>query len=167
MKIALISDIHDRLDHLQSVLNEIAKRDVSTLLFCGDFNAPFAFKALAEGFTKPIHVIFGNNEGDKFAIAMAARPHAHVTLHGEYAALELGGRKVGLTHYPFYAEAMAKSGDFDLVGFGHDHEPRILTFGKCLAVNPGSVMGNKASAGFALYDTKTHQAELINLFDLA
>lgn len=161
MAIAILSDIHEHRDNLMTALATInANPDVEALLFCGDFCAPPLAMALATGFAKPIHVVFGNNDGDRFMIAKLMQGHPHVTLHGEHAAIEIGGRKIAMTHYPFYGEALGKSGDFDLACFGHDHEARILEFGSNLAVNPGSIIGNKTPPSLAVYDTDAHRVTL-------
>ena len=70
---------------------------------------------------------------------------------GQDAGIELGGRRIFLVHYRHYAEAMAATGDWDLVCCGHDHNANIHTV-KNLAgkytwlVNPGTVGGIKAPA---------------------
>ena len=161
MKIAILSDIHEHKDNLLMALDTINKDpEIEALLFCGDFCAPPIAMALTTGFTKPIHIVFGNNDGDRFMIANVTRDKSHVTIHGEHAAIELGGRKIAMTHYPFYGTALGKSGDFDLVCFGHDHDARIIEYGKCLTINPGSIMGNKTPSSFAIYDTLAHAATL-------
>jgi putative phosphoesterase len=164
MKIAILSDSHDNVPNMLSAMDQIQKSNVQVILFCGDFSAPFMIEVFNE-FKGDVHVVFGNNDGDRFRMAMNAKKYSYVTLHGEYAALNLGGRRIGMTHYPFYAEAMAKSGDFDMVAFGHDHTARILNFDKALAINPGAIMqaknGNPPS--FAIYDTTAHAATLYAL----
>lgn len=161
MKIAIISDTHDNKANLALALKAIQEKGATTLLFCGDFCAPFMLKEMASQFSGDIHVVFGNNDGDQFSMTSIAQDLPNMILHGEYAALNLGGKRIGMTHYPFYAEAMAKSGDYDLVCFGHDHEARVLTFGAGLAVNPGCLY--EKPAAFAIYDTTAHAATLFKL----
>lgn len=163
MKIAILSDAHDAKDNMQLAVQKITEQGADVLLFCGDFCAPPLAKVLTD-FKNPIHVVFGNNDGDRFTMVKVTAAASHLTFHGEYADLVLDGKRVGMTHYPFYAEKMAKSGDFDLVAFGHDHAARIEDHGACLAINPGSL--NPAmtqTVGFAIYDTATHTAELFGL----
>jgi uncharacterized protein len=165
MKIAILSDTHENKDNLKQALETVTPLKVDRVLFCGDLCGPFMIKQFGEYFSGPIDMVFGNNDGDRFRMAQNASQIPHITLHGEYAALEIDGKRIGMTHYPFYATAMAKSGDYDLVVFGHDHELRIETHGACLAVNPGTIyehyLGNPPS--FAIYDTVTHTATLHDL----
>ena len=86
MKIAILSDIHDNIWQLEVLLADL-KADA--LLFCGDFCAPFTLAQLAEGFNGPIHVVFGNNDGDQYLLSQVAGKFAHVTLHGDFAELEM------------------------------------------------------------------------------
>lgn len=165
MKIAILSDSHDHLDNLTQALERINALGADALLFCGDFCAPPVAAALVT-FPKEIHIVLGNNDGDRLNIARRVLGHDHVTLHGEHAELILDGKRIGMTHYPFYADKMAKSGDFDLVCFGHDHKARIENYDACLAVNPGALnnmMTGGEKASFALYDTQTHSATLYTL----
>jgi putative phosphoesterase len=165
MKIVILSDAHDHLDNLKKALDKVNALGADALLFCGDFCAPPVAAAIG-AWGKETHIVLGNNDGDRLNIARRVLGLSHVTLHGEYADIMLDGKRVGMTHYPFYADKMAKSGDFDLVCFGHDHNARIETYGTCLAVNPGSLndmMTGGEKASLALYDTQTHTATLYPL----
>jgi len=160
MKIAVLSDIHDNIWQLEALLADL---EADALLFCGDFCAPFTLAQLAEGFNGPIHAVFGNNDGDQFLLSQVAARFAHVTLHGDFTELEMGGRQVVVTHYPEIGEALARCGAYDLVCHGHSHEQVIERKGRTLRVNPGEVMGRFGLSTFALYDTETGQAEIVTV----
>ena len=161
MRIAILSDIHDNIWKLDEVLKQL--EGVDALIFCGDFCAPFTLAAIAEGFPGPVHVVFGNNDGDKWLLTRVADKAGNVTLHGAFAALELGDRKIAVTHYPEIAEGMAASGLYDLVCYGHNHTRKIERVGATLKVNPGEVMGRFGVSSYAVYDTETGGAEIVEL----
>lgn len=69
MKIAILSDIHDHIDKLNAVLEQI-KGKVETIIFCGDMCAPFPAKILGSCGI-PVYACLGN--GDEDHIAMQAR----------------------------------------------------------------------------------------------
>lgn len=165
MKIAILSDSHENKENLKQALETVTRLKIERLLFCGDLCGPFMIKQFGENFSGPIDMVFGNNDGDRFRMAMNAAAIPHITLHGEYAALEIDGKRIGMTHYPFYADAMAKSGDYDLVCFGHDHEVRINHYGNCIAVNPGLTYEHylEKPPTFAIYDTSDHRVTIHNL----
>ncbi|MCW8918131.1 MAG: hypothetical protein OQL08_04895 [Gammaproteobacteria bacterium] len=45
--------------------------------------------------------------------------------HAQDAGLELGGKHIFIILYPHYAEAMALTGDGDIVCCAHEHRPAI------------------------------------------
>jgi putative phosphoesterase len=158
MKIAIVSDIHDNIWKLETLL---AGLEADALLFCGDFCAPFTLAQIGEGFDGPIHAVFGNNDGDQLLLARIASKHPQVSLHGDFAELAFDGRRVALTHYPQIGKALAEGGTYDLVCHGHSHERIVESVGDTLRVNPGEVMGRFGLSTYAIYDTQTGRAELI------
>ncbi|MGB5605495.1 MAG: metallophosphoesterase family protein, partial [Gammaproteobacteria bacterium] len=80
--------------------------------------------------------------------------------YGQDAGIELGKRRIFIVHYPHYAEAMATTGDWDLVCCGHDHKAAIRSIDniagtQTLLVNPGTVGGIQAPATWILGDLET------------
>lgn len=161
MRVAILSDIHDNIWKLADVLTQTSEGD--TLVFCGDFCAPFTLTQIAEGFSGPVHVVWGNNDGDKWLLTRNANAAGNVTLHGEMAELELGGRIIAVNHYPHIARPLAESGDYDAVFYGHDHTARVERIGDALLVNPGEVMGRLGKSTFAWYDTETGEVEIVEV----
>lgn len=160
MKIAVLSDVHDNIWNLRKALKRMEGADA--LLFCGDFCAPFSLKMLADGFSGPIHAVRGNNDGDAFLLMRVASRYEHVTLYSEaLAEVTLGDRRIAVVHYPHLAKAIAPSGKYDAVFFGHSHQAAKMWEGRTLVLNPGEVMGRFGKATFALYDTEAHDAEFV------
>jgi len=160
MKIAILSDIHDNIWVLRELLAEL---DADAILFCGDFCAPFTLREIAERFGGPIHVIFGNNDGDQWLIGQVAGGFPQVTIHGDFAELTLGGKRVAMTHYPPIGHALARSGVYDLVCYGHDHQRVAEQMGTTALVNPGEVMGRFGLSTYAIYDTVNGQARIVEV----
>ena len=158
MLVAVLSDIHDNIWKLEEVLKELG--EAKELVFCGDFCAPFTLAQIADGFPGRVHVVFGNNDGDKLLLSRVAAQAGNVILHGEFAELELGGRKVAATHYPAIAAGLAASDRYDLVCFGHSHRVAEERVGDTLLLNPGEVMGRFGRSTYVLYDTDTGEATL-------
>ena len=156
MKVAVLSDIHDRLDHLEAVLKAVSETGAERLFFLGDFCAPFSLAALAEGFAGPIDAVFGNNDGDQFLLCQIAAKYAHVTFHAPLAELEVEGRAVALNHYPELSRRLAESGAYAAVFSGHDHQRYLHAVGETLWANPGEIMGRFGVVSFGLWDTTTN-----------
>ena len=161
MRIGIISDIHDNIWALERVLQGVASCDA--LLCLGDICSPFTLTAIAEGFAGPVHVVWGNNDGDRLLLARNAEKAGNVTLHGEFAELELGECSIAMTHYPQLARALAKSRAYALVCYGHDHQRNAAQVGGSWLVNPGEVMGRFGVISYAVYDTDRRRAEIIEL----
>jgi uncharacterized protein len=160
MKIAVCSDIHDNLAALDTALIEMRAADAEVLFFCGDFNAPFTLKALAEGFPGDVHVVWGNNDGDQWLMTEIAHQVDNVTLHGIFAEVDLEGYRVAVVHYPRLARALAQADLYDLVCYGHNHEAHQARFGRTLLLNPGEMMGRFGPSRYAIVDTAQAAAEL-------
>ncbi len=151
MKLVICSDIHDNIWVLEQALKHMPRE--ATLLFCGDFCAPFTLVQLAEGFAGPIHIIWGNNDGDKWLLTQQAARFSHVQLHGELAELELSGKCIAANHYPDIARRIAESGQSHIVCYGHDHIAfdEVLANGTLL-LNPGELMGRLGKSTYAIVD---------------
>ena len=165
MRIAILSDIHDNVWKLDAAL--AAVRDADVLLCCGDLCSPFIAHQLGRGFARPIHIVFGNNDGDLYRITMNARRYDHVRLHGELFRGEFDGRRFAMNHYDNIARQLAASGEFDVVCFGHNHVFEIARIGAALAINPGAIMGatfapdgsrTDVPSTFVIYETATGHA---------
>lgn len=158
MKIAVLSDSHDHLANVETAVSRLPGLGAEALLFLGDFCAPFTLQLMAEKFTAgPIHAVFGNNDGDPYLLCRVAGGFPHVHLHGHYAELTLGERKIGIFHYPDVARRIAESGQLDAVFSGHDHQSYVHQIGKTIWANPGEIMGRFGKPGFGIYDTAAHQ----------
>ena len=155
MRITICSDIHDNIWKLADALPGMNDGDV--LLFCGDFCAPFTLAQLAEGFKGPVHVVWGNNDGDARLLSKVAAAAGNVVLHGELAELDLNGFKVAVNHYPEIAVGLAESGRYDLVCYGHDHTLRTEKLGNTWFINPGEMMGRFGESSYVILDTETQE----------
>lgn len=162
MKVAIVSDIHDNLPLLRKALDGC--QHAQALICCGDLCSPFVARELGQGFAGPIHVVFGNNDGDRFRIAANATKFPQLQFHGEYVELDLGGKRFAVNHFDNLGRALAGSGTFDVVCFGHNHKYEVTPAGRTLLINPGEIYGGLTGhSTFVLYDTATAQAARVDL----
>lgn len=167
MKIAIVSDIHDNLKHLNFVLDYCETHDIEHMICCGDLCSPFIIGALGESQIN-CHIVFGNNDGDRFQMLKVAEEYVNLRLHGEYIGSEdnllvLDGVRFGVTHYPFYAKTMVKTGWYDAVFYGHTHTYHKQKFGQALLLNPGEVLGGFNLPSFAVYETQYRGCEKVEI----
>ena len=159
-KIAIFSDSHDQIAHLNQALDAALAAGAEVLLHCGDLCAPFMLNQIGERFSGPVHVVFGNNDGDGRLLQVIAARHPQIHLHGIYPELEVDGRQLAMIHYPEPARRIAQSGQFDLVCYGHDHTKLLAQMGRGWLLNPGELLGMKGVVSWALYDTQTGQTTI-------
>jgi putative phosphoesterase len=160
MKIAILSDSHDNWQNLEKAIKIVNKNKCEILLFAGDLITPSALPMILEKFKgREGHLIFGNNEGEKFGYTKLALESKRFTLHGDTYEGEIDGVKIFMNHYPRIAELAAKSGEFDLVIHGHNHTAKDEKVGNTILLNPGEIKGVKGQASFAVFDTKTKEVK--------
>ena len=166
MKICIVSDSHDNRPLLKAAVADAKARGAQAVMHCGDVVAPTALRVL-QPIGLPVHVIHGNNMGDTYAMfQLAQEPQSVVYYHGQDAGLDLAGRRIFLVHYPHYAQAMALTGDWDLVCFGHDHRAKVdrvtnQAGGETVLVNPGTVAGVGAEPSYAFGDLDSMEFEVL------
>jgi putative phosphoesterase len=163
MKIAVFSDSHDQIAHLERALAAANAAGAGVLLHCGDLCAPFMLDRLGRHFAGPIHVVFGNNDGDGRLLQTIAAKYARMTLYGIYGEFPVDNRKVALIHYPEPARRIAESGQLDLVCYGHNHLKAVEHIGQAVLANPGELLGMQGAPTWGLYDTATGEFSLETL----
>lgn len=183
MKTLVCSDIHDHLDNFKSVMEAAKAADCSSMICCGDLCSPFVIDLIHQFWSGPVHIVFGNNDGDKLTIYKKAEKanrdrsaNAAINIHGEYLTSRQGNAIDGIPphislavyHYPEPAMAMAESGIYKCVFYGHTHKPELNKIGDCLAANPGSVMGwapgeEKNSPSFLIVNWENGETDLVYL----
>ncbi len=160
MKIGIMSDSHDRIDAIDKAIEFFNSSRVEHVLHAGDLVSPFVAPRFAKLKAK-LHYVFGNNEGDREFLRVKFGEIGVVPL-GNFASLELGGRKIALLHgtHEEIVSALVKSGSFDVVVRGHTHQ-REISGNKPILINPGETCGYlTGKRTVALLDLKTLTAEV-------
>ncbi len=166
MKILLISDIHDNEHNLREVIKLAIAKNVEEVIALGDYCYPGIIRYFATLNFK-FRCIFGNNDGDRAGMMQdSMNSNGKVIFsRGEFDQYEISGKKIFVTHYPQIAEAVALSGKYSAVFYGHDHVLRNEKLpNNCLLVNPGEICGTKtATVTFAIWDSETNTAEIFDV----
>jgi putative phosphoesterase len=166
MKIALMSDSHDNWSNLQKAVDIANKQGCEHLVFAGDLISPPGLKVL-EKFSGEVHTVLGNNEGEVEWYVKFVGDRDNVTLYGNCAELEFGGKKIYLQHYPRAAEIAAQSNLFDICVYGHNHQYSVGKLGNTLLLNPGTVHGykhiNRVEATCMILDLSNMKVEKVVL----
>lgn len=154
MKIGILSDTHDRLPTFRRALQLFARLQVDAVFHAGDLVAPFAAKLLmAEADVLPaalfpgrVHVIYGNNDGERDGLQkilpQIVDGPLRVTL--DTPGCGTGQTTIAMAHFIEWFKPA------DLVGAnvvisGHNHTPAIetrqISDREVLFINPGECCG--------------------------
>jgi len=132
---------------------------VVQVLHAGDIVSPFTFELLRT-LQAPFGGVFGNNDGDRLLLRERSAGALHVQPH----FVTLDNIHGVIVHEPILVKSLSRSGDFDLVIYGHTHVPDVHREGATLVVNPGKAAYlNKGRATVAVLETETREVRIIEL----
>ncbi len=159
MLIGVIADTHDNQPMTRRAIEFFNGKHIDYMIHAGDFTSPFTVK-LFKDLRCRYSGIFGNNDGDKLLL----QERSEGNIKNAPLVLTLAGKKIVVIHEHHIVEALAGSGHFDAVIYGHTHEPVIKKIKNSLLLNPGEVCGwlyGKPTA--ALLDLEKMEAEIQEL----
>jgi putative phosphoesterase len=163
MILGVMSDSHDHLENIGKAVAAFTERRIGALIHGGDLCSPFVFRELEKlkSSCPRMWAVFGNNDGDR--VLLTEKGRGFCTFRDGALTLELADRRIAVMHYPDVAESLHRSGDFDLVIYGHNHQARVEGSDRIL-LNPGSCAGYLAQrATIAVVDLVGLEVELIEL----
>jgi uncharacterized protein len=158
-KIAIISDSHDNLVNLEKCLLFCEDAGVDLVFHCGDWCAPSTLKFAREVFSEKICGVFGNVHGEDEEMFEKAK-EVDIDLKKDKNEITIDNIRMAIVHKPDEARELAETKNFDLIFYGHTHEPWQEKVGDTFIVNPGTLAGMFMRATFAMYDTETRKLEL-------
>lgn len=134
--------------------------EVDVVLHCGDVGGQ---DVVRQFHAWPTHFVAGNCDYDLDALGQAVRAE-NQHWHELFGDLTIDGRRVALLHshdHKAFRRA-CRSGDYDLVCYGHTHVAEIEQSTTTLVLNPGAVYrANPHSV--AVVETSTLEATIIPL----
>jgi uncharacterized protein len=158
MKIAIVSDTHNNWANFEKAIKWMNKEKISLILHCGDIMSQDTINDAKKSFEGKIEFVKGNADYDM--PALPEKMELEIKLESPSASSGRLSLKVAFCHFPDLAKKMAKSGEYDLVFYGHSHRAWDEKVGKCHMINPGELAGQFYKATFAVYDTGTENLEL-------
>lgn len=164
-----MSDSHDNLIAIDKALKVFREYEIDVLIHLGDIISPFALSKILE-FPAKIIVVTGNNDGDLLQLKEIAMKGGAVLKQFTYT-VAIANKKIYLTHgfgskeqTKSYVEAIALTGLYDLILYGHTHEVAASYKGNTLILNPGEVCGYLTGyQSVAIVDLESMRHNLVNL----
>jgi len=153
MKIAIISDSHDRLSSLKPFFEIIEDEKIDYIFHAGDVVFPPFFNEFFKRGLK-VFCVKGNNDGEVNYLKETLEKNGGKFFY-EYMEIEFENRKILMQHKPDLLKSIAKSGDYDVIIFGHTHKVVNEKIGNTLFLNPGTLSGYLAEfKSFMILDLK-------------
>ena len=158
MKIAIVSDTHDRADRVTRALDLARDRGAEVVIHCGDIVGPEIVE-LFRGWTA--HFVFGNCDWDQTGLRVAIAAIS-ATCHENYGHLEIEGVPLAFIHGHDMdlMDDLRTSGAFAYLFHGHTHFAMDRQFGPTRVINPGALQ-RAAIKTFVVLDLATGKAESV------
>lgn len=161
-KIAIISDSHDNLTRINQMLKILEKKNIQTIVHCGDVCSFRVLNYLCKNFKKQIYLSIGNVDTDH-ELNQEKNNLANLKIFPKFGEIKINSLNIAFVHFPNKAQELAHTKKYDFVFYGHTHQPWEEEINNCKLINPGTLAGLFSKSTFAILDTKTKNLELIIL----
>lgn len=157
MKIAIISDTHNRHDHVRRALKQATQRQADLIIHCGDIEDTDTVWLFPPG----THFVFGNCDWDRVSLRDVIQ-ELGATLHEPFGELELAGKKVAFVHGDDkkLLDRLEQCGQYDIVCHGHTHVASDVQSGSTRIINPGALHRVRTRT-FAVLDLSSGSLESV------
>lgn len=149
---------------LKHVLGFAKKVKISAIIHCGDWDNIEAVRVFCDTDGIPVYGVLGNSDIDPQIITSLKK--ANIVFNPDFLELELGGKKIGVSHFPEGLKEAVESQKYDVLFCGHIHSKYKRTAGKTLIVRPGAldkIINPLVKPSFAVYETKANDVEFVDL----
>ena len=158
--IGVMADSHDNKLGVLAAIRLFRDRQIGLLLHAGDYIAPFNAGWMSD-IGVPLIGVFGNNDGERFGLKAMFADLGDI--HRAPYRFEFKGKRFLMLHEPDEVDALAESGHYDVIIYGHTHEIDVRE-GKTLVINPGETGGwTTGRSTAALLDLSTMGVEIVDL----
>ncbi len=161
MKVGLMTDTHENLAKIKKGVEIFNERKVDLVLHCGDIISPITFKIFKD-LRCNIKFVFGNNDGERPFLISKFQGKGEFYNNGY--EFELAGKKFIMMHEPIGIDALAESGKYDYILYGHTHKQDIRDIGKSKIINIGETSGILTGEAYiGILDVESGGLEVIKI----
>jgi hypothetical protein len=148
--IGVMSDSHDNIIKIKKAVEIFNEKKCDLVIHAGDFIAPFSVREL-EKLNCPIKAVYGNCDGEKLGLKKVFSSVGEI--QESPLIFEYNNLKIFVCHVPNNLDNLAHSGKFNIIIYGHTHEPKAERKNNTLILNPGETCGWLSGKGtIALID---------------
>lgn len=163
MRIGVLSDTHDNLDNLLTVLEILRQRGIETVVHCGDLT-DFSLISHFSGFR--LIYLTGNMDAASGTIKKRVEQMREDNFAGLVFQGNLDGVMVAATHSHLEGKVMelVQEKRFGWIFHGHTHKRRDETIQGTRIINPGALGGLvRGPRSFCIVDLTAGEVEFIEL----
>ncbi|HIP93195.1 MAG TPA: metallophosphoesterase [Desulfurobacteriaceae bacterium] len=162
MKLAILSDSHDRMDKIFKFIEIVKKENINLVIHLGDFVAPFTFK-LGFNLLKDENIkfvgVFGNNDGEIIGLLNASYGEIYKPPH----FLEIKNKKFLIMHEPYFIDDIMTN-KVNFILYGHTHQIDIRKKENLTIINPGELCGYiTQKSTFVILDLEKEKIQVIEV----
>lgn len=156
MKLLVISDSHGHVVNLKHVMGFAKKFEIDAVVHCGDWDNVESVETVLS-FGIPLYTVLGNAD---VRVEVIEKLKAKSEKFSEdFLELDLGGRKIGITHKPSDLKKYFENKKLDIIFCGHRHSKDESIVAGVKVVRPGAIINGN---NFAIYDTNSGKIEFID-----
>ena len=143
MQIGVVSDTHNNLKNIDTIINLFNEADVSSVVHTGDITSAKSLEKFS-GLKSKLIGVYGNNDRGEIGIQEVADKN-NFSFQEPPALITLYKKKIAIFHEPDLIDAfLLKNKNIDIVIHGHTHRYRNETKNGVLFFNPGECAGMHA-----------------------
>ena len=160
MILGILSDTHDRVETMAAAMELLRRHGAEFFIHCGDVGSERVLDHLAG---VPAAFVFGNTDWDRPALSRYAE-QIGVACHGDLADLDLGGRKIAVTHGDDFKlkQRLLTEQRHDYLLQGHTHVRADQRVGRTRLINPGALHRAREKT-VALLDTVADRLQFLSV----
>ncbi len=169
MLVGVVSDSHDDIASTRRAAEFMRTSGVEAVIHLGDYIAPFTLRELARAVGVPIEGVIGNNDGE-VSLLLRTASEVGARIDPWPRVVQVGGRRMLLMHgngpadvTVEVAHALAESGRYDGVLYGHTHRAELTYVRGVLVLNPGPLSSFVGGPSLALLKTESMAARIVRL----
>jgi len=140
MLVGVVSDTHNRVDHVKDIIKLFNLYNVNLVIHTGDITN----KKTLECFSRlncPLKGVYGNNDINEEGLSNVSKKHGFDFRLPPYV-FSLERKKIAVFHEPDLIEPfLKKEKDIDVILHGHTHRFRYEEIDGIKVINPGECAG--------------------------
>ena len=161
MLVGVVSDTHNNISNIKSIIDIFNKQKVDLVIHTGDISKPDTLKIFSD-LNSPMMGVFGNNDRIESGLEEVCREYKF-NFKEPPLSIVLENRNIAVFHEPeIIQEYLNNNENIDIIIHGHTHRYREEEIDGIIYFNPGESAGSlKGKNALGLIDLKNFEIKRI------